>query len=155
MEEPLDPTLLGIAFAIVLFLVIGRVIIKRAGAESSATLASDAAPADKMEAAAAPPPPESVEEADDDQALIDGLSKTRSEGFLARISKLFSGGDAETDVLDGLEEVLLTADIGVQTAQRLFDTIRESLPAEELTDPDRVGQVLRQEITSILAAAAA
>ena len=75
-----------------------------------------------------------AQEDDQDEAerLRQGLAKTRSTGFVGRIGKLFSKKRIDASVLDELEEVLFTADIGPKTAQKLFclDQGRsESLPA--------------------------
>jgi len=54
-------------------------------------------------------------------------------------------------VLADLEEVLFTADIGVRTATRLLESAREKVRKKELSDPDKLKAVLREEIAGILA----
>jgi len=144
----LDPILPGIALALVLFVFAARFIIKRSGRGSlpdEARPVAEASPPDEVAAGS----PEG--DGEPPGTLHDGLTKTRADGFIARIGRLFSAEAAGTDVLDDLEEVLLTADIGVQTAQRLFATVRETLSRSELQDADRVCEVLRAEVTAILA----
>jgi fused signal recognition particle receptor len=90
-------------------------------------------------------------EAEAGRTLAAGLEKTRS-GFMARLNALFSGGKLVDDaVLADLEEVLFTADIGVRTATRLLEAARERVRRKELSDPDRLKAVLREEIAEILA----
>jgi fused signal recognition particle receptor len=90
-------------------------------------------------------------EAEAGKTLAAGLEKTR-HGFMARLNALFAGGKIVDDaVLANLEEVLFTADIGVKTATKLLDTARERVKRRELSDPDRLKAVLREEIAGILA----
>ena len=53
-------------------------------------------------------------------------------------------------VVDEIEKVLLTADIGVRTSQKLLEEIRSSLSRRELTDPDAVWAFLRRRSTEML-----
>jgi fused signal recognition particle receptor len=87
--------------------------------------------------------------------IASGLAKTRSEGFVARLSQLFSGGTVSPEILDQVEEVLLTSDIGVRTADRLMTRLKEELSAEEMASPDAVWSSLKMEATRILTAAQA
>jgi len=54
------------------------------------------------------------------------------------------------DLLDRLEEILFTADIGVKTSQKLLDRVREKLSAKELADSQAVMAFLQQEAVQIL-----
>ncbi len=90
-------------------------------------------------------------EAEAGKTLAAGLEKTRG-GFMARLNALFVGGRPVDDaVLADLEEVLFTADIGVKTATKLLEGAREKVKRKELSDPDRLKAVLREEIAGILA----
>ncbi|HYD43077.1 MAG TPA: signal recognition particle-docking protein FtsY [Anaeromyxobacter sp.] len=90
-------------------------------------------------------------EAEAGRTLAAGLEKTRV-GFMARLNALFSGGKLVDDtVLADLEEVLFTADIGVRTATRLLESARDRVRRKELSDPERLKGVLREEIAQILA----
>ena len=84
-----------------------------------------------------------------DTALVDGLAKTRG-GFVARLGKLLSKKKIDQDILGELEEVLLTADIGPRTAEKLFSTIQSALGRDELADPEKVWARLREESGRIL-----
>lgn len=83
-------------------------------------------------------------------SLRSGLDRTRTEGFVARLSALLSGSAVEPSVLAEVEEILFTADIGVQTATALFDRIRAELTGRELADLDRVWTAVREEALAIL-----
>ena len=85
-----------------------------------------------------------------DAALVEGLARTRG-GFVARLGKLLSKKKIDQDILGELEEVLLTADIGPRTAEKLFSTIRSALGRDELADPEKVWAHLREESGRILA----
>jgi fused signal recognition particle receptor len=90
-------------------------------------------------------------EAEAGKTLAAGLERTRG-GFMARLNALFAGGQLVDDaVLADLEEVLFTADIGVKTATRLLEGAREKVKRKELSNPDRLKGVLREEIARILA----
>ncbi|HVV16238.1 MAG TPA: signal recognition particle-docking protein FtsY [Polyangia bacterium] len=83
-------------------------------------------------------------------ALVPGLARTRS-GFVARLGAVFTGRkQIDPAVVDEIEKVLLTADIGVKTSQKLLEEIRSSLSRSELKDPDAVWAFLRQRSTEML-----
>ena len=52
--------------------------------------------------------------------------------------------------LDDIEEVLISADIGARTTQRILERLRERMSRRELTDEDRVWSALRDEASAIL-----
>jgi fused signal recognition particle receptor len=84
-------------------------------------------------------------------ALAPGLARTRSSGFIARLGELFSGRkELDPSVIDEIEKVLLTADIGVKTSQKLLEEIRSSLSRRELKDPDAVWAFLRARSAEML-----
>jgi fused signal recognition particle receptor len=105
---------------------------------------------------AAPPPFRGGKESvrppmDDVTALRKGLASTRG-GFIARLSRLFSGKrEFDPAMLEQIEEVLITADIGMKTSQRLLQKLRERMSKKELTDEDRVWSAIREEARAILA----
>jgi fused signal recognition particle receptor len=87
-------------------------------------------------------------------ALEAGLARTRG-GFVARLGKLFSKKQIDESVLGELEEVLLTADIGPRTAEKLFASVRTALGRADLADPDAIWSQLRDASTRILETGAA
>jgi fused signal recognition particle receptor len=88
----------------------------------------------------------------DASALAPGLARTRSTGFIARLGQILSGRkELDPSIVDEIEKVLLTADIGVKTSQKLLEEIRGSLTRRELKDPDAVWAFLRQRSAEMLA----
>ncbi|MCG8424870.1 MAG: signal recognition particle-docking protein FtsY [Proteobacteria bacterium] len=81
--------------------------------------------------------------------LKHGLSKTRG-GFVARLGRLFSRKKIDDDLLEELEHVLFTADIGPTTAQSLFTALKDSLSRDQLLDPDSIWSKIREESATIL-----
>ncbi|HEY2730513.1 MAG TPA: signal recognition particle-docking protein FtsY [Polyangia bacterium] len=117
-----------------------------------ATSSSGAAPVLPLEKPAAPAAPAPPRKKKDAAALAPGLARTRSTGFIAGLGALFAGRkELDPSIVDGIEKVLLTADIGVKTSQRLLEEIRTSLSRKELTNPDAVWAFLRQRSAQLLA----
>lgn len=83
------------------------------------------------------------------RTLREGLSQTRNKGFVARLGELFSR-KLEDDIVEEVEEVLFTADIGVNTSQHLLETVEKSLGRKELKDADKVWEAVREEVRGIL-----
>ncbi len=81
--------------------------------------------------------------------LYQGLAKTRA-GFIARIGELLRRKQIDADLLNQMEEVLLAADIGVSTAQFLFEKVRQALSQKELKDADAVWAVIKAESRRLL-----
>jgi fused signal recognition particle receptor len=88
------------------------------------------------------------------KALKEGLEKTRG-GFVARIGSLIGRKEIDKGLVDQLEEILFTADIGTKTAHKLFESVKGSLSRNELKDADAVWAVIRRESEAILARAQA
>ena len=90
-------------------------------------------------------------EAEGGQTLAAGLSKTKREGFMARLAGLFSGAPKPVDegVLAELEEVLFTADIGVKTASRLVQHARDQAKAKSIGLAE-LKAVIREEVQGIV-----
>ncbi len=85
--------------------------------------------------------------------LKERLSKTRSN-IVGRLDRIFFGKKEITEeVLDEIEEVLFTSDIGVETAQKIIDNVREKVSRKELNDPERLKEALKEEILNILKSA--
>jgi fused signal recognition particle receptor len=90
----------------------------------------------------------------DAAALAPGLARTRA-GWVSRLGQLFVGKkELDPTLVDDIEKVLLTADIGVRTSAKLLEELRASLGKRELKDPSAVWSFLRQRTAEILAVAA-
>ncbi len=84
------------------------------------------------------------------QRLQERLGKTR-HGLLHRLDSIFLGKkQIDEELLDELEEVLITSDLGVATTQELLDTARKQVRRNELSDPQALKGVLREKILSFL-----
>lgn len=85
------------------------------------------------------------------QKLKSGLSKTR-EGFTHQLNKI-SGGFTKIDeeFLEELEALLITADIGITTTEKLLDSLRKAVRKGEIKDPTKVTEFLEKHISEILA----
>lgn len=95
---------------------------------------------------AAPAEPEEPEAT----SLEGGLARTRDAGFIGRLSSIFKGKDRlDEDLVESIEEVLFTADIGASTSQYLLDVIEESIAKGEVSIDD-VWALLRAETEKIL-----
>ena len=82
--------------------------------------------------------------------LRQGLAPTRS-GLFSRIGELFkSKKEIDPSLLDELEEVLLTSDVGSKTTDKLLSSIRSALDSDELSDPEAVWGLLKEAVKEIL-----
>jgi fused signal recognition particle receptor len=112
-----------------------------------------AAAGDEPDAAqpAAAAPTESLPPRERDiDALRKGLANTRG-GFIARLAKLFGGRETiDAALIEQIEEVLITADIGVKTSERMLSRLRTQMASGELTDEDSVWRSLRAMATEVL-----
>lgn len=86
----------------------------------------------------------------DAKALAPGLARTRA-GWISRLGQVFSGKkEIDPALVEDIEKVLLTADIGVRTSQKLLEEIRSSLGRKELADPAAIWRHLRQRSIEFL-----
>lgn len=82
--------------------------------------------------------------------LKERLTKTR-ETFVARIDTLFLGKKViDAQLFEELEEILITADLGVKTSQDLLESVRAQVKRQELTDPLVLRQALKEKVLEYL-----
>lgn len=82
--------------------------------------------------------------------LKQGLSKTRTS-FSTGIANLFLGKkELDTTLLDSIENLLFTADVGVETTQQLIASLTGKLARKELSDAQAAFQTLKNEMKQIL-----
>ena len=88
----------------------------------------------------------------DVEGLRKGLTRVREkEGFFGRLKALFtSAKEIDPQIVEQIEEVLLTSDVGVKTTEALLADIKDALQKKELTDNDKVWQSLRDHAVKIL-----
>jgi fused signal recognition particle receptor len=78
--------------------------------------------------------------------LQESLSKTR-DSLVNRVDNLFLGKkEIDAELLDELEEILITADLGVNTTLDLLDEIRSKVSRQELKDPQALKLALKERI---------
>ena len=82
--------------------------------------------------------------------LKEGLSKTR-DSFVEKIrSVLFSGRKIDQALLDEIEEILITSDIGVDTTEKIVDSVKKRVRDENRTEGSEVFEIIREEIEKLL-----
>ena len=85
------------------------------------------------------------------ETLDKGLSKTK-EGFFDKIKRAVAGkSKIDDDVLDNLEEVFITSDIGVESTLRILDRIQARVARDKYVDSAELNDLLCDEITEMLA----
>ncbi len=82
--------------------------------------------------------------------LRDRLGKTRA-AFAGAFSGITGRGKVDDETWDELEEALILADVGVPTTTKVIDAVRSRATAEKVADPERVIELLREELVALLA----
>ncbi len=83
--------------------------------------------------------------------LDKGLAKTK-ESVFKKISRAIVGkSTVDDEVLDNLEEVLITSDVGVETTLKIIERIQERAKADKYLNTNELNALLRDEITALLA----
>lgn len=111
---------------------------------------AEAPPSPRAVEVAAPAAPPPVVSKKDVAGLRKGLAATRG-GFMARLKAIFTGKkEIDPAILEQMEEVMLTSDVGVKTTQAILERLRDGMAKNELNDADAVWAALRAEATRIL-----
>lgn len=84
------------------------------------------------------------------EKLKSGLSKTRDDMANKIDNVLKSYKKIDEELFDDLEEVLVTADVGVNTTMILIDRLRNRVKLEKITDPEGVKELLKDEIKNLM-----
>lgn len=85
------------------------------------------------------------------KALDEGLEKSR-EGFFAKISRAVVGkSKVDDEVLDNLEEALITSDVGVDTTLKIIRRIEERVARDKYVSTEELNGVLAEEVVALLA----
>ncbi len=82
------------------------------------------------------------------QRLRQGLARTR-RGWAQKLETLFQGHSGHEEVIEGLEEILITADVGMKATQRLLEALR-CQPSTDWNSSEGVSACLQNEIVRIL-----
>ena len=84
------------------------------------------------------------------ESLEQGLQKTR-EGFLSKITKAIAGkSTVDEEVLDNLEDALVSADVGIDTTVKIIERIEKRVAKDKYLNTSELNRILREEIQEIL-----
>lgn len=78
-----------------------------------------------------------------------GLKKTR-ESFAAKLNDVFRFSKIDDNLYDELEEILVTADVGVNTSMAICERLRQVVKEEKLKEPDEARSALKRVIREML-----
>ncbi len=88
---------------------------------------------------------------DKKESLDKGLEKTR-ESVFSRLTKVVVGKSiVDADVLDNLEEILISSDVGVETTLKIIARIEERVKKDKYLGASELNRLLKEEIASLLA----
>ena len=84
------------------------------------------------------------------ETLDKGLEKSKSS-FFSKLSKAVAGkSKVDDDVLDELEEVLVSSDVGIKTTVKIIERIEDRVSKDKYLGTDELNTILREEIASLL-----
>ena len=84
------------------------------------------------------------------ETLDKGLSKTK-ESVFSKIARAVAGkSKVDDEVLDNLEEVLITSDVGVETTLNIIKRIEERVAKDKYVNTQELNKILREEIAALL-----
>jgi fused signal recognition particle receptor len=84
------------------------------------------------------------------ESLDQGLQKTK-ENFFTKISKAIAGkSTVDEEVLDNLEEALVSADVGIDTTVKIIDRIEKRVAEDKYLNTSELNRILQEEIKAIL-----
>lgn len=84
------------------------------------------------------------------ESLNEGLAKTK-ESFFGKLAKAVAGkSTVDADVLDNLEEVLITGDVGVNTTLKIIKRIEDRVARDKYVGTNELNKVLKEEVAALL-----
>ena len=100
--------------------------------------------------AAQQPAEQAAEQKREREELAEGLQKTKS-GLFSKLARAVAGrSTVDVEVLDNLEEVLITSDVGVETTVKIIRSIEERIARDKYMNTSELNAILRDEIASLL-----
>ncbi len=91
------------------------------------------------------------DEAKKKESLDKGLEKSKTS-FFNKLTKAVAGkSTVDAEVLDNLEEILVTSDVGVETTLKIIDRIEDRVAKDKYFGTDELNRILREEIAGLLA----
>ena len=83
-------------------------------------------------------------------SLDQGLQKTK-QGFLEKLSRAWSGKSrVDEEVLENLEEALITSDVGISTTEAIIERIEKRVSQDKYLNTEELSQILQSEMAAIL-----
>jgi fused signal recognition particle receptor len=93
---------------------------------------------------------EAAQEAAEQQALDAGLERSR-EGLFGRLTRAIAGKSTiDDEVLDHLEEVLVSSDVGVETTLRIIERVQERVKRDKYVSTSELNGILRAEVAALM-----
>lgn len=84
------------------------------------------------------------------ETLDKGLSKTK-ESFLGKLKRAVIGkSTVDEDILDNLEEILITSDVGVETSLKIIKRVEDRIAKDKYINTSELNSILKEEISSLL-----
>ena len=84
------------------------------------------------------------------ESLDKGLEKTK-ESFFSKLGKAIVGkSTVDDDVLDSLEEILVTSDVGVETTLKIIDRIQQRVARDKYMNTTELNRILKEEVVALL-----
>lgn len=84
------------------------------------------------------------------ETLDQGLEKTKQNVFTKLTRAIAGKSEVDDDVLDNLEEVLITSDVGVDTTLKIIKRIEERVARDKYVSTSELNHILKEEIASLL-----
>lgn len=87
---------------------------------------------------------------DKKETLNKGLEKTK-QSFLSKVARAIVGKSrVDEEVLDNLEEILITSDVGVETTLKIIERIEARVARDKVLGADELNRILKEEIAALL-----
>ena len=81
--------------------------------------------------------------------IANGLKKTK-EAFVNKLTSLFKGGDIDADFYEELEFILISSDVGTETATEIIDNLKEKVRQKNIIKSEDAKEVLKEVLIEIL-----
>ena len=76
--------------------------------------------------------------------------KRSRESWFGKVARLFDRTSVEAEVWDELEELLIAADVGMATTQKLIEKVKQRVRTEKLSEGMLVREALKEEMVNLL-----
>eukprot|EP01035_Chromulina_nebulosa_P052351 gene52351-71395_t len=84
------------------------------------------------------------------QTLDEGLEKTK-QGFFTKMTKAIAGkSTVDEEVLDNLEDALVSSDVGIETTVAIIDKITERVKRDKYLGTSELNGIVKEEMASLL-----